>query len=175
MRVGLRGARLDVLDVAAQGNALLVLRVQPQHFAHIALGAEQVALAQRRLAQGHAFVEGADQLQLADAFLGTAVVRFQGQHTAIAQAGAGEVMTDAVGISLAQQRLDRGLAAVGQGDVQLGVTRVLAQGLFQAGDAGFVLALPHQLFAVVAYRTGAAAGNGHAQRHKQERSRLAQL
>ncbi|EJT84179.1 hypothetical protein PPS11_25000 [Pseudomonas putida S11] len=84
-------------------------------------------------------------------------------------------MADAVGVGLGQQRLDRGLAAVGQGDVQLGVTWVFAQGFFQAGDAGFVLALLHQLFAVLAYRTGAAAGNGHAQRHKQERSRFAQL
>ncbi|MNP06426.1 hypothetical protein D3C76_984070 [compost metagenome] len=175
MRVRLRGACLHVFDVAAQGYALLVLRVQTQDFAHVTFGTEQVALAQRRLAKRYAFVQGADQLQLANAFLGAAVVRLQGEHPAIAHSGIGEVMADAVAVGLANQGLDSRLAAVGQGDIQLCVTRVVAQGLFQAGDAGLVLALFHQLVAVLANRTGAATGNGHAQRHEQKRSRLAQL
>ena len=83
-------------------------------------------------------------------------------------------MTNAIGIGLGQQRLHRGLAAVCQGDVQLGVARVFEQGLFQLRDARLVLALPHQLVAVLAYRIGSAAGNGHAQRHEQERGRFAQ-
>jgi len=175
LRVRRCSAGLDVLDVGAQGHALLVLWVQAQHFAHVALGAEQVALAQRSLAQRDTLVEGADQLQMADAFLGTAVVRLEGQHPAVAGAGAGEVMADAVGIRLADQRFHRGLATVGQGDVQLRVARVLAQGLFQAGNAGLVLALLHQLGAVLAHPAGAAAGNGHAQRQEHERSRLARF
>lgn len=175
LRVRLRGACLHVFDVAAQGHALLVLRVQTQDFAHVAFGTEQVALAQRRLAKRYAFVQGADQLQLANAFLGAAVVRLQGEHPAVAHPGIGEVMADAVAVGLANQGLDRRLAAVGQGDIQLCITRIVAQGLFQASDAGLVLALFHQLVAVLANRTGAATGNGHAQRHEQKRSRLAQL
>ncbi|MNP17694.1 hypothetical protein D3C76_1101320 [compost metagenome] len=84
-------------------------------------------------------------------------------------------MADAVAVGLAQQRLDRRLAAMGQGDVQLGVARVFTQGLFQTRDPGFVLPLLHQFCAVFTYRTGATACDGHAQRQKQERSRLAQL
>ncbi|MNH47719.1 hypothetical protein D3C79_1111100 [compost metagenome] len=53
----------------------MVVRVQAQHFTHVAFGAKQVALAQRRLAQGHALIKGADQLQLTGALLGAAVVR----------------------------------------------------------------------------------------------------
>ncbi|MNH16220.1 hypothetical protein D3C79_758510 [compost metagenome] len=84
-------------------------------------------------------------------------------------------MADAVAVRLGQQRFDGSLAAMGQGDVQFGVARVVTQGLFQASDAGLVLALFHQVLAVLANGAGTAAGDGHAQGQEQERSWLAQL
>ncbi|MCY1431702.1 hypothetical protein D9M71_476770 [compost metagenome] len=162
LRVGLRGAALYQLDVLAQGQAILVLRIEQEHFAHVPLGAEQIALTQRRLAEGHALIDVADLFDLAYRFLGAAVVGFQGQHPPIAHPRALKVMAAAVAVGLGQQRFNRLTTALDHGNVQLGVAWILLECLLEHGDTCLVLPFSDQRLAILAHATGAATGQGNA-------------
>ncbi|MNH10265.1 hypothetical protein D3C79_697390 [compost metagenome] len=172
--VGPGGAALHQLDVLAQGQAAFVLRVEQQHFAHVPLGAEQIAPTQRRLAQGDALAKIAHLFDLAYRIQGPAVVRLQGQHPAVAAARTAEIMAAAVAVGLGQQRFDCLAPALDQGDVQLGVARVLLERFFELSDPGLILPFTDQGLGVLAHTGGAATGQGDTQGKHQVRRFVAE-
>ena len=155
-----------------QLQGTLVARVQLEDLPHLAFGAVDVAAAQVTPGQLELFILAAQVVELAQSVLGPTVVGLDGQHPAVAHACRGEVAPRAVGVSLGQQFGDGPGPAAVEGQVQLGVTRMVTQALLDACQPGLVLALLDQVLALLLHDLGGAArdqGQAQAKMTQQQR------